>query len=133
MDEFFESNPGMSSRIAHHLDFAPYTLGELLAIGNSMLDRSSYYLSPEAELAFRDYLTLRMGQPASPTPAASATSLSGPGSGTPTGWRPTRNSAGPRTTSCGWSQPTSSPTPVRRVLSSLLFAASSLTPADPLS
>jgi len=63
MDEFFESNPGMSSRIAHHLDFAPYTLAELLAIGNSMLDRSSYYLSPEAELAFRDYLTLRMGQP----------------------------------------------------------------------
>jgi probable Rubsico expression protein CbbX len=63
MDEFFESNPGMSSRIAHHLDFAPYTLDELLAIGNSMLDRSSYYLSPEAELAFRDYLTLRIGQP----------------------------------------------------------------------
>ncbi len=63
MDEFFESNPGMSSRIAHHLDFAPYTLDELLAIGNSMLDRSSYFLSPEAQLAFRDYLTLRMGQP----------------------------------------------------------------------
>jgi probable Rubsico expression protein CbbX len=63
MDEFFESNPGMSSRIAHHLDFAPYTLEELLAIGEAMLDRSSYYLSPEAELAFRDYLTIRMGQP----------------------------------------------------------------------
>ena len=63
MDDFFESNPGMSSRIAHHLDFAPYTLNELLAIGGALLDRSSYYLSPEAELAFRDYLTLRMGQP----------------------------------------------------------------------
>ena len=63
MDDFFESNPGMSSRIAHHLDFAPYTLNELLAIGQAMLDRSSYYLSPEAELAFREYLTLRMGQP----------------------------------------------------------------------
>ncbi len=63
MDEFFESNPGMSSRIAHHLDFAPYTLDELLAIGEAMLGRSSYYLSPEAELAFREYLTLRMGQP----------------------------------------------------------------------
>lgn len=63
MDGFFESNPGMSSRIAHHLDFAPYTLNELLAIGNAMLDRSSYYLSPEAELAFRDYLTIRMEQP----------------------------------------------------------------------
>jgi probable Rubsico expression protein CbbX len=63
MDQFFESNPGMSSRIAHHLDFAPYTLNELLAIGNAMLARSSYYLSPEAELAFRDYLTIRMEQP----------------------------------------------------------------------
>jgi probable Rubsico expression protein CbbX len=63
MDVFFESNPGMSSRIAHHLDFAPYKLNELLAIGRAMLDRSAYYLSPEAELAFREYLTLRMGQP----------------------------------------------------------------------
>ena len=39
MDEFFESNPGMSSRIAHHLDFAPYTMDELVAIGRSMLER----------------------------------------------------------------------------------------------
>ena len=63
MDGFFESNPGMSSRIAHHLDFAPYKLDELLAIGKAMLDRSSYYLSAEAETAFREYLTLRMRQP----------------------------------------------------------------------
>jgi probable Rubsico expression protein CbbX len=63
MDDFFESNPGMSSRIAHHLDFAPYKLDELVAIGSAMLDRSSYYLSSEAELAFRRYLTLRMAQP----------------------------------------------------------------------
>ncbi len=63
MDEFFESNPGMSSRIAHHLDFAPYTLDELTAIGRAMLDRASYYLTAEAESAFRDYLTLRMRQP----------------------------------------------------------------------
>src|SRR5690242_21838569 len=63
MDTFFESNPGMSSRIAHHLDFAPYKLDELVAIGRAMLDQSSYYLSPDAEMAFREYLTLRMGQP----------------------------------------------------------------------
>jgi probable Rubsico expression protein CbbX len=62
MDVFFESNPGMSSRIAHHLDFAPYKLDELVAIGRAMLDRSAYYLSPDAELAFREYLTLRMGE-----------------------------------------------------------------------
>src|SRR5690349_8584281 len=63
MDTFFESNPGMSSRIAHHLDFAPYKLDELVAIGRAMLDRSSYYLSAEAEVAFREYLTPRMAQP----------------------------------------------------------------------
>ncbi len=63
MDEFFECNPGMSSRIAHHLDFAPYQMGELVAIGRAMLDQSSYYLSDEAEAAFRQYLTIRMQQP----------------------------------------------------------------------
>jgi probable Rubsico expression protein CbbX len=63
MDRFFESNPGMSSRIAHHLDFAEYDVDELLSIGQLMLDRSSYYLSDEGEAAFRDYLSLRMTQP----------------------------------------------------------------------
>ncbi len=63
MDRFFESNPGMSSRIAHHLDFVEYEVDELLAIGRLMLDRSSYYLSAAAETAFRDYLGLRMTQP----------------------------------------------------------------------
>jgi AAA lid domain len=63
MDGFFESNPGMSSRIAHHLDFAPYELDELVAIGHAMLDKSSYYLSEDAEDAFREYLTVRMRQP----------------------------------------------------------------------
>jgi probable Rubsico expression protein CbbX len=63
MDHFFESNPGMSSRIAHHLDFAEYEVHELLAIGRLMLDRSSYYLSDEAEEVFRDHLSVRMRQP----------------------------------------------------------------------
>src|ERR1700744_1607108 len=63
MDYFFESNPGMSSRIAHHLDFAPYNVGELTSIGRSMLEESSYYMSDEAEEAFREYLALRMTQP----------------------------------------------------------------------
>jgi probable Rubsico expression protein CbbX len=63
MDGFFESNPGMSSRIAHHLDFAPYNLDELTAIGRAMLADASYYLSEAAEAAFREYLTVRMGQP----------------------------------------------------------------------
>jgi probable Rubsico expression protein CbbX len=63
MDGFFESNPGMSSRIAHHLDFADYQVDELLAIARLMLDQSSYYLSDGAVTAFRDYLGLLMNQP----------------------------------------------------------------------
>jgi probable Rubsico expression protein CbbX len=63
MDEFFGSNPGMSSRIAHHLDFAAYELDELTDIGQLMLGQARYYLSAEAEIAFREYLTIQMQQP----------------------------------------------------------------------
>jgi len=63
MDTFFSSNPGMSSRIAHHLDFAAYEVEELLAIGRLMLEQANYHLSPEAAVAFRDYLTSQMEQP----------------------------------------------------------------------
>jgi probable Rubsico expression protein CbbX len=63
MDAFFDSNPGMSSRVAHHLDFAEYDLDELLAIGRQMLEQSSYYLSDAAVVAFRDWVSLRMRQP----------------------------------------------------------------------
>jgi probable Rubsico expression protein CbbX len=63
MDHFFDCNPGMVSRIAHHLDFADYTLDELLAIGQLMLGQSSYYLCDEAAAAFRDFLASDMRQP----------------------------------------------------------------------
>jgi probable Rubsico expression protein CbbX len=60
MEEFFLSNPGMRSRLAHHLDFADYQIDELVDIGRLMLEQSNYYLSRDAELAFREYLTGRM-------------------------------------------------------------------------
>ena len=63
MDVFFESNPGMSSRIAHHMDFAPYTLDELVAIGQLMLADASYYLSDPAAAILREQLDRRMHQP----------------------------------------------------------------------
>ena len=62
MDNFFASNPGMSSRITHHLDFAPYDIGDLVAIGQLMLDRSSYHLSAAAQEAFRQNLGLQMAE-----------------------------------------------------------------------
>jgi probable Rubsico expression protein CbbX len=63
MDTFFGANPGMRSRVAHHLDFADYDMDELVAIGRLMLERASYYLSGDAEAAFREYLTVRRQQP----------------------------------------------------------------------
>ena len=63
MDRFFQSNPGMRSRIAHHLDFPDYTQEELLAISKLMLADLSYRLSAEAETAFAEYITRRMGRP----------------------------------------------------------------------
>src|SRR3984957_17685288 len=63
MERFFESNPGMRSRLAHHLDFAAYLSHQLVCIGQLMLGRSSYYLSEEATAAFRDYLSVQRKQP----------------------------------------------------------------------
>ncbi len=63
MDRFFQSNPGVSSRIAHHLDFPDYTPDELLAIAKLMLEQQQYRFSPEAELTFREYLVRRMRLP----------------------------------------------------------------------
>ena len=63
MDVFFESNPGMRSRIAHHLDFASYDIDELSAIGAMMLERSAYYLSPAAEEALRAEVARMMTEP----------------------------------------------------------------------
>lgn len=63
MDTFFKSNPGMSSRIAHHLDFPDYGVGELLTIGEAMLTQQHYRFGPGARQAFDDYLQRRLQQP----------------------------------------------------------------------
>ena len=63
MEHFFGSNPGMSSRIAHHLDFAPYGVDELMAISQVMLEQAKYYLSDQAQVVFREYLIRRVEQP----------------------------------------------------------------------
>lgn len=60
MDKFFHSNPGMRSRIAHHIDFPDYNADELLAIAKLMLAAQNYRFSPAGEAAFKEYLQLRM-------------------------------------------------------------------------
>jgi len=63
MEVFFESNPGMRSRVAHHLDFASYEIDELTAIGKMLLEKSSYYLSLAAEQVLRDQVSRMMTEP----------------------------------------------------------------------
>ena len=63
MDQFFTSNPGMASRVVHHIDFPDYTPAELMEIAKRMLSHQDYRLSPAAEKAFREYLERRMEQP----------------------------------------------------------------------
>ena len=60
MDKFFNSNPGMRSRIAHHVDFPDYSPDELLAIAKLMLAQQNYRFSAEGEKAFAEYIPLRM-------------------------------------------------------------------------
>jgi len=63
MDQFFLANPGMGSRIAHHIHFPDYEPDELMDISRLMVDHQGYRLSDEAEQAMRDYIDRRVDQP----------------------------------------------------------------------
>lgn len=60
MDTFFHSNPGMRSRVAHHIDFPDYSADELLAIAKLMLAEQNYRMSKDAEVALLEYTKRRM-------------------------------------------------------------------------
>ena len=63
MDQFFHSNPGFRSRVAHHLDFPDYSNDELLQIADLMLETQNYRLSAEAKAALATYVETRRQQP----------------------------------------------------------------------
>nr|QUE29432.1 cbbX [Erythrotrichia longistipitata] len=63
MDKFYESNPGLSSRVANHVDFPDYSPSELLTIGKMMLKEQQYRFTQEAETVLLDYVELRKAQP----------------------------------------------------------------------
>lgn len=63
MDVFYQSNPGLSSRVANHIDFPDYSAGELLAIAQLILAEENYRFSEEAHAAFADYVRRRMRLP----------------------------------------------------------------------
>ena len=63
MARFFESNPGMSSRVAHHIEFPDYSPAELTEISTSMLNDMQYQFDPAAKEVFVEYLNKRMALP----------------------------------------------------------------------
>ena len=63
MDKFYESNPGLSSRIANHIDFPDYTVDELLQISKLMLEDQQYQLTQDAEVALTEYIKRRKQKP----------------------------------------------------------------------
>ena len=63
MDTFFQSNPGLSSRVAHHLDFPDYAHGELLQISDKMLTGMNYRFGAHGRDTFGEYLARRLAQP----------------------------------------------------------------------
>ena len=56
MDNFYESNPGLSSRVANHIEFPDYTTKELIKIGRILLQEQQYRITEAAESALLDYI-----------------------------------------------------------------------------
>ena len=63
MDKFYESNPGLASRISNHVHFPDYEPDELRQIGVNMIEEQQYELTAEAEVALMDYIKVRMEKP----------------------------------------------------------------------
>jgi probable Rubsico expression protein CbbX len=63
MEAFFRSNPGMGSRVAHHIHFPDFDVAELMAIAALMLGQQAYELTPTAEVALREYVERRVRRP----------------------------------------------------------------------
>jgi len=63
MDKFYESNPGLSSRVTNHVDFPDYTAEELLDIAKLMLEEQQYKFASDADMVLLEYAERRMQQP----------------------------------------------------------------------
>ena len=63
MNKFYESNPGLSSRVTNHVDFPDYTPYELLEIAKLMLADQQYKFEKEADSVLLTYAEKRMKQP----------------------------------------------------------------------
>jgi len=63
METFYESNPGLKSRVSHHIDFPDYSDDELMAIAQLLLRQQNYRFGDGALQAFTDYIRRRRQLP----------------------------------------------------------------------
>ena len=63
MATFFSANPGLSSRVPHHIAFEDYNHAELVQIADLMLTSENFRFDEAAHAAFSEYLTRRMRRP----------------------------------------------------------------------
>jgi probable Rubsico expression protein CbbX len=63
MDIFYQSNPGLASRIANHINFPDYSSEELLLIAERMLAEQQYKITNSARITLLEYIKLRKEQP----------------------------------------------------------------------
>ena len=63
MNDFYRSNPGLYSRIAHHIDFPEYSNKELFEIANIYLKQQNYRFNDSAVKAFEEYIDKRRKLP----------------------------------------------------------------------
>ncbi len=63
MEQFFQANPGMGSRVAHHIHFPDYAVEELMQIAGMMVDRQGYEISEDGTAALNEYIERRLARP----------------------------------------------------------------------
>ena len=63
METFYESNPGLKSRVSHHIDFPDYSNDELMAIAQLLLRQQNYRFGDGALQAFTKYIRRRRQLP----------------------------------------------------------------------
>ena len=112
METFFRSNPGMGSRVAHHIHFPDFDVDELMAIGGLMLGQQAYELTPEAERASARTSSGGSCGRGSRTAAASATRSTG---------RACARRAGSTTAARSWTARTSMTLEAEDILASSVF------------
>lgn len=63
METFYQSNPGLKSRVSHHIDFPDYSNEEFMQIATMLLQQQNYCFDDSAVGAFADYIARRRQLP----------------------------------------------------------------------